>query len=149
MPCPIARCQAIPSMASLKFPCSRSPLQLLSSSLSSNFIRTGRVYASSLSTSKTPTATTWVDRLPLKVQPYLYLTRIDKPIGTLLLFYPCSASFPACRPFVRATRRHETYSLVNYHGIIRAQRATVRSPHIHRTLRHWCSDNAWRGMHDQ
>lgn len=33
--------------------------------------------------------TTWVDRLPDKVQPYLYLTRIDKPIGTLLLFYPC------------------------------------------------------------
>jgi hypothetical protein len=32
---------------------------------------------------------TWVDRLPPKVRPYLYLTRIDKPIGTLLLFYPC------------------------------------------------------------
>ena len=40
--------------------------------------------------STTPlTTTTWVDRLPRKVQPYLYLTRIDKPIGTLLLFYPC------------------------------------------------------------
>lgn len=38
------------------------------------------------------TPTTWIDRLPPKVQPYLYLTRIDKPIGTLLLFYPCSAS---------------------------------------------------------
>lgn len=37
----------------------------------------------------TVTTTTWVDRLPGKVQPYLYLTRIDKPIGTLLLFYPC------------------------------------------------------------
>ncbi|EIM88535.1 4-hydroxybenzoate polyprenyl transferase [Stereum hirsutum FP-91666 SS1] len=35
---------------------------------------------------------TWVDRLPPKVQPYLYLTRIDKPIGTLLLFYPCAWS---------------------------------------------------------
>ena len=35
---------------------------------------------------------TWVDRLPKPVQPYLYLTRIDKPIGTLLLFYPCSKS---------------------------------------------------------
>ena len=38
------------------------------------------------------TPTTWVDRLPAKVKPYLYLTRIDKPIGTLLLFYPCGAS---------------------------------------------------------
>ncbi|KAH9943307.1 4-hydroxybenzoate polyprenyl transferase [Epithele typhae] len=39
-----------------------------------------------------PTPTTWVDRLPKPVRPYLYLTRIDKPIGTLLLFYPCTWS---------------------------------------------------------
>ncbi|GLB33665.1 putative COQ2 [Lyophyllum shimeji] len=37
-------------------------------------------------------ARTWVDRLPPKVRPYLYLTRIDKPIGTLLLLYPCAWS---------------------------------------------------------
>ncbi|KAL5527170.1 hypothetical protein ACEPAG_5961 [Sanghuangporus baumii] len=37
-------------------------------------------------------AKTWVDNLPPKVRPYLYLTRIDKPIGTLLLFYPCTWS---------------------------------------------------------
>ena len=37
---------------------------------------------------------TWVDNLPLKIRPYLYLTRIDKPIGTLLLYYPCSM-FPS------------------------------------------------------
>ena len=36
--------------------------------------------------------TTWIDRLPPKIRPYLYLTRIDKPIGTLLLFYPCGKS---------------------------------------------------------
>ncbi|KAF8211259.1 4-hydroxybenzoate polyprenyl transferase [Mycena galopus ATCC 62051] len=35
---------------------------------------------------------TWVDHLPAKVRPYLYLSRIDKPIGTLLLFYPCAWS---------------------------------------------------------
>jgi hypothetical protein len=39
-----------------------------------------------------PEQKTWIDRLPPKVRPYLYLTRIDKPIGTLLLFYPCSQS---------------------------------------------------------
>lgn len=38
------------------------------------------------------TVPTWVDRLPQKARPYLYLTRIDKPIGTLLLFYPCAWS---------------------------------------------------------
>lgn len=37
-------------------------------------------------------AQTWIDRAPAKLRPYLRLTRIDKPIGTLLLFYPCSAS---------------------------------------------------------
>ncbi|KII95320.1 hypothetical protein PLICRDRAFT_210192 [Plicaturopsis crispa FD-325 SS-3] len=36
--------------------------------------------------------TTWVDRLPEKARPYAFLTRIDKPIGTLLLFYPCAWS---------------------------------------------------------
>lgn len=37
---------------------------------------------------------TWVDRLPAPVRPYAYLTRIDKPIGTLLLFYPCGEFLP-------------------------------------------------------
>ncbi|KAH9062181.1 UbiA prenyltransferase family-domain-containing protein [Lactarius vividus] len=68
----------------------RPPLRLLSSRLAPDFIRTGRVYASSFPTPAPPAASTWVDRLPPKVQPYLYLTRIDKPIGTLLLFYPCT-----------------------------------------------------------
>ncbi|KAI9000872.1 4-hydroxybenzoate polyprenyl transferase [Trametes punicea] len=30
--------------------------------------------------------------MPKSIRPYLYLTRIDKPIGTLLLFYPCAWS---------------------------------------------------------
>lgn len=38
-------------------------------------------------------AKTWVDRLPVRVRPYIYLTRIDKPIGTLLLFYPCGVFY--------------------------------------------------------
>ena len=36
---------------------------------------------------------TWVEHLPPQIQPYLYLMRIDKPIGTLLLFYPCGQPF--------------------------------------------------------
>jgi 4-hydroxybenzoate polyprenyltransferase len=46
---------------------------------------------SNLSTETLPPKS-WVDRLPANVRPYLYLTRIDKPIGTLLLFYPCGGS---------------------------------------------------------
>lgn len=36
--------------------------------------------------------TPWIDRFPPGIRPYLHLTRIDKPIGTLLLFYPCTWS---------------------------------------------------------
>jgi len=35
------------------------------------------------------TPRSWVSRLPSRVQSYALLTRIDKPIGTLLLYYPC------------------------------------------------------------
>jgi len=47
-------------------------------------------------TTTTVSKTTWVDHLPTKVRPYFYLTRIDKPIGTLLLFYPCGWSPSQC-----------------------------------------------------
>lgn len=39
--------------------------------------------------------TTWVDRFPASIRPYIYLTRVDKPIGTLLLFYPCGTCAPS------------------------------------------------------
>ncbi|KAG1056597.1 hypothetical protein G6F43_001516 [Rhizopus delemar] len=34
----------------------------------------------------------WLDHLPSKIAPYAFLTRIDKPIGTWLLFWPCAWS---------------------------------------------------------
>ena len=37
-----------------------------------------------------PTTSTWVEEyLPLSVQPYARLARMDKPIGTFLLLWPC------------------------------------------------------------
>lgn len=30
----------------------------------------------------------WVDRFPKKMQPYMRLLRLDKPIGTILLYWP-------------------------------------------------------------
>jgi 4-hydroxybenzoate polyprenyltransferase len=46
------------------------------------------------STSTRPEARkSWVEHLPPQIRPYLYLMRIDKPIGTLLLFYPCGQPF--------------------------------------------------------
>jgi 4-hydroxybenzoate polyprenyltransferase len=32
----------------------------------------------------------WVDRAPPLVQPYLRLMRLDRPVGTWLLFWPCT-----------------------------------------------------------
>jgi 4-hydroxybenzoate polyprenyltransferase len=32
----------------------------------------------------------WIDKLPPKLAPYVFLTRLDKPIGTWLLYWPCS-----------------------------------------------------------
>jgi 4-hydroxybenzoate polyprenyltransferase len=34
-------------------------------------------------------ALTWVDRTPERLRPYLRLMRLDRPIGTWLLFWPC------------------------------------------------------------
>jgi hypothetical protein len=39
-----------------------------------------------------PPSKSWVEYTPERIRPYLYLARVDKPIGTLLLYYPCSAS---------------------------------------------------------
>jgi len=42
-----------------------------------------------------PSPKTWLDRLPASLQPikpYLELTRMDKPIGTWLLYWPCGES---------------------------------------------------------
>ncbi|KAI0265167.1 4-hydroxybenzoate polyprenyl transferase [Gloeopeniophorella convolvens] len=90
-------------MAFLRCHSSPSALRAFSSRIRCDPIRPHRTRvpaAPALSTStqtssipQLPTvSTTWVDRLPAKVRPYLYLTRIDKPIGTLLLFYPCTWS---------------------------------------------------------
>jgi hypothetical protein len=87
---------------------------------------------SSMQTTKAlTTPRTWVDRLPTKAQPYLYLTRIDKPIGTLLLFYPCGASSAAPglrwrRPWVGLT-----IAIANT-----SQPGQSRWPHTRSTPRH-------------
>lgn len=36
-----------------------------------------------------PTYNNFIDRLPAAWAPYAFLTRIDKPIGTWLLYWPC------------------------------------------------------------
>ncbi|OZJ03608.1 hypothetical protein BZG36_03699 [Bifiguratus adelaidae] len=45
-------------------------------------------------TTPTPPANygTWLDKMPSSWRPYLYLMRLDKPIGTWLLYWPCAWS---------------------------------------------------------
>eukprot|EP01132_Coremiostelium_polycephalum_P000905 gene905-1133_t len=42
--------------------------------------------------------TSWINKLPESIQPYLRLTRIDKPIGVWLLLYPCFWSIALATP---------------------------------------------------
>ncbi|SRR5258708_1694168 len=48
-----------------------------------------RVKATSVKSAQSATPQSWVSRLPSRLQSYALLTRIDKPIGVLLLYYPC------------------------------------------------------------
>jgi 4-hydroxybenzoate polyprenyltransferase len=73
---PLSRCFSAPS--SLKFPPSRRLRTESDTPVESPDLRNS--------------LQTWVDHVPAPLRPYLHLTRIDKPIGTLLLFYPCAWS---------------------------------------------------------
>ena len=44
-----------------------------------------------------PPPPTWVDKhVPAWLVPYMKIARIDRPIGTYLLFYPCAVSTGEC-----------------------------------------------------
>ena len=97
--------RAIPLFRFANGPLRKSPLSFLCSR-SGSFTLTSKRYvhtevklgskpalaSASSNTAPTVLQRTWVDKLPAKIRPYLYLMRIDKPIGTLLLFYPCGES---------------------------------------------------------
>lgn len=100
---------------------------------------------SSLS-AREPPARTWVDRFPAPFQPYLYLTRIDKPIGTLLLFYPCG---PFTGQSYYTIPLDLPLSVVYYHGIIRARFAIYRADHLSWSLRCRGTSDARCGLHHQ
>ena len=94
-----------------------------------------------------PVQQTWVDRLPTSVRPYLYLTRIDKPIGTLLLYYPCSESFHRC---LHANQNEHIFSsMVHCHGLIRVARAHHNSIEVPGAVRYWSIDHARCGLYNQ
>ncbi len=91
------------------------------------------------------TRPSWVERLPPKMRPYLYLTRIDKPIGTLLLFYPCGT--PKSRVFQQQNLIHA--SLVDFNGRLRAAHAVRRPVDIHKPIRRRRVGDERSGLHYQ
>lgn len=92
---------------------------------------------------------TWVDNLPPKVRPYLYLTRIDKPIGTLLLYYPCSEL--ELSSFMRHLLISNSClgSMVDHNGLVRSTHANKHTAHISKPVWRWGPRHAWGGMHNQ
>ena len=90
---------------------------------------------------------TWIDRLPVTARPYLHLMRIDKPIGTLLLFYPCGSFGDRIRYIHRSVS--PSHSVVHNHGLIRAPASIHRAAHVSGHIRNWCSRHAWGRVHDQ
>lgn len=84
----------------------QSPSSLPSPSLFPALYQPHTKYSSSAGDSKHDTASplspppsgTWVDRLPASWLPYAHLSRIEKPIGTWLLAWPCFWSIALAAP---------------------------------------------------
>lgn len=88
----------------------------------------------------------WVDCLPTRVRPYLYLTRIDKPIGTVLLYLPCSAFFQS---FFVVQNRPNNLSMVDNDGVLCTTSAMDDTPHLSEPVWNWRAHHARGRMHDQ
>ena len=87
-----------------------------------------------------------VERTPRKIRPYLYLARVDKPIGTLLLYYPCSTSL-CPRPDYR--NRDGKNSMVDYDGFVCAQPPNNHPSDIPEPFRNRRVRYARSGVYDQ
>lgn len=89
-------------------------------------------------------AKSWVDYFPERTKPYLLLARVDKPVGTLLLFYPCG------KDVVTLNRAfHEClHSMVHHHGFLCAHRVPLGPRDVYRFI--WCRSiyHAWCRLHN-
>ena len=96
----------------------------------------------STSPPKPPLAARIVSSLPARAKPYAYLARLDKPVGSWLLYWPCGPS-PLSRTYTddcsleynprRRSRAYPCPTIVVYVG----------------PLWRRCSSHAWRRMYHQ
>lgn len=61
-------------------------------------IRTRSFLHRSMASTPMSLPVTWVESMPSRARPYLYLIRADKPIGTWLLLWPCCWSIGIAAP---------------------------------------------------
>lgn len=131
---------------------------LLSSSQRHNvFLRTGSLSIRLWSTQRNKNATaassvstlaprSWVDALPTRARPYVLLARADKPIGTLLLFYPCGEYIlMSCQ---EAVHRLFYSSMVYYNGLVCSLRLAYCTGILHMSLWDWGFYNERCWVHD-
>lgn len=100
-------------------------------------------------TAAPPAPSSILDRLPAfarPIKPYLELTRIDKPIGTLLLYWPCGELMLQRK---RTTSHLRLSSVVDHNGIHSKSPSLINTLILPRAVRHRRSHHAWRGMHHQ
>lgn len=92
-----------------------------------------------------------LDRLPAfarPIKPYLELTRIDKPIGTLLLYWPCGNYFPLRITGYGSDPLDVSSSMVHYYGIHRKSSPDNYSAVLPRLVWYGSDHHARRRMHD-
>lgn len=90
---------------------------------------------------------TWVDRLPIKIRPYVLLARADKPVGTMLLLWPCSTFRPSYESAALLSVAF-IFSLVNHYGFVRNPGANFGSPYLPFSIRPWRIHHERRGLHN-
>jgi 4-hydroxybenzoate polyprenyl transferase len=63
-----------------------------------NKIRWKLIRNNESSEQKREVSRSWLDRLPKRIQPYLRVMRLDKPVGFLLLYWPCTWGVAVASP---------------------------------------------------
>ncbi len=116
--------------------------------------QTGPVEASSSKTHVTiaEPPVTFIDKLPRwarRAKPYLLLIRLDKPIGTMLLYWPCGELACDLQKAVNTAQLTLWSSLGNHNGFNGSSCAPHYSSLLPRSLRCRSNNHARSWVHDQ
>lgn len=109
----------------------------------------------SITETSTTTALTpppsWLDKLPTSLRwsrPYFELSRLDKPIGSWLLYWPCGEPTSSKESFSIVDISIHS-SLVDYYGGIFVRLSAPVYALSARSFRNWSSSNAWSRLYHQ